>query len=726
MCDLLFFVLAILSIYSYIWGTNTPVMKNISLLMVCLVGTLPLLSQTDTLRTPPPEVDDPAIFEEILEDIPSEQAADWEAMLHSLQDIRRKPLNINKADEQDLLELRLLNDAQVMALLQHRQMAGHFISILELQTVRGFDLDLIRRLLPYITVGGALDDYQVRIRDMLRWAGHELYLRWNTILEQEKGYQPSANPSASGYLGNGHQYYLRYRYAYGNKLSIGLTAEKDRGEEFFTGTNPQGFDFYSAHLALRNYTSRIKAIILGDFTVAMGQGLILMSGLRFGKSISSIGSKRSGLNLRPYTSASEAGFMRGAAAAIALSRQLNLTTFISLLRQDGTITNTDTLDQQGLGGGFESIGSIQISGLHRTPQEVANRGTIWRQSAGASVKWSLRQHHLAVNTLYSRTDKPLPLPERPESQFNFTGHTQVNASFDYGLRFRNTNFFGETALSGNMALAHVHGLILNLDKNSELTLLYRHYDRDFHSFAGAAIHEGSGIHNEAGLYLGLEFRPTSRWKINAYADTWRHPWLKFGADAPSHGTEYRARFTYSIRRSLTVYMEIRQKNREANFRNNTSPIDYLSDTQQRHLRLHLAKTVSKALEFRTRLDLGDYDDGSDMPRLQGVSLYQDIIYKPLGKPLSFTARFALYDTDGFAVRFYQYENNMLFVASNQAYYHRGTRFYINLRYRPYKPLTLELRIAQTYWANQRSMGSGLEKLEGPVRTQAAMQLRYQF
>ncbi|HRF40413.1 MAG TPA: hypothetical protein PK198_16595, partial [Saprospiraceae bacterium] len=61
-----------------------------------------------------------------------------------------------------------------------------------------------------------------------------------------------------------------------------------------------------------------------------------------------------------------------------------------------------------------------------------------------------------------------------------------------------------------------------------------------------------------------------------------------------------------------------------------------------------------------------------------------------------------------------------------AYYNRGTRFYFNLRYKPTRALTVEARIAQTYWANQKTFGSGLEEIAGPARTQLTLQTKVQF
>ncbi len=57
--------------------------------------------------------------------------------------------------------------------------------------------------------------------------------------------------------------------------------EKDAGEEFFTGSNKQGFDYYSGHFYLKNISQNVHSVALGDFQVYFGQGLTIWGG--FGK-----------------------------------------------------------------------------------------------------------------------------------------------------------------------------------------------------------------------------------------------------------------------------------------------------------------------------------------------------------------------------------------------------------------------------------------------------------
>lgn len=699
-------------------------MRRLLAILLFLSCALALSAQKDTLP-PAPAEGNTDLLEDLLQNTDADAVGDFNTLFESLGDYLRKPLNINKADEADLRDLLLLNDVQIAGLLRHRAIAGDLISVYELQAVPGFTPELIRALMPYITVGGDLDDYQVSIKEMLRDGSNELYLRWARVLEQQKGFTTAADTADSRYLGDPNQYYLRFRHSYGTKLSIGLTAEKDRGEQFFAGANRYGFDFYSAHIALRNYNRTIKAVVLGDYAVSFGQGLIMLTGFNYGKTIQSVGLKRGGRALRPYTSVNEAVFQRGAAAQLALPGQLELTAFASRTQRSANILEADTTDVEGFDPEIREITSINLSGLHRTPSEIADKNALTQFTTGASLKWKPGSNHLAFNAVYTSLDKTIAPRTQPYARYYFSGNSLVNASMDYGLILRNFHFFGENAISDNGAIAALNGLILGLDRYAEVAVLHRYYARDFQTLTGDAFGESGGVRNEHGLYFGLEMRPMRGWKINAYFDTWQHPWLKFNADGPSRGHEYRLRITHIIKRKLTAYAEFRRENKDLNFRNNATAIDYLTGTQLTQARFFVGHQVNKMLELRTRLDLGRFDDGSGTVS-NGLALYQDVLFRPLGFPLSFTTRFALFDTDGYAVRFYAFENNLLYNFSIPAYYNRGTRFYFNLRYKPTRALTVEARIAQTYWANQKTFGSGLEEIAGPARTQLTLQTKVQF
>ncbi|MCB0568985.1 MAG: helix-hairpin-helix domain-containing protein [Phaeodactylibacter sp.] len=691
------------------------------LLAVIMIIPFAAAGQIDSLLQPPEATQQ--LIEDFLQNTDSEGEFDYNTIFENLEYYLERPLNLNEASQEELESLGLLSDIQVLGLLNYRQVAGDLISIYELQAIPSFDLLTIRRILPYVSVGGGIDDYQLPIGQMLREGRNELYLRWSRYLEEQKGYSPlEEGQSGSRYLGSPNQFYLRYKHSFSNKLSYGFTAEKDRGEEFFTGSNRQGFDFYSAHIFLKDYNRTIRALAIGDYAVSFGQGLILYSGFGAGKSSFVMNIKRTGQALRPYSSVNEINFQRGAAATLAFGQHLELTALASYRKRDASILEPDTT---GLDQDIRQISSLDLDGLHRTPTEIAGENTIGQTTFGARLRWKGRRGHIAFNALHEQIDADLVPRPQPYNLFYFNGNRLFNASVDYSVVYQNYNFFGETAVSDNGAVATLNGLLMGLDRSVDLAVLVRHFPRDYQALNPNPFAETSGARNETGVYLGLEVRPHAHWKLSTYFDAWQHPWLRFNTDAPSRGYEYRARLTYYLKRNLEAYVEVRDEVKEQNIDKAEGKNNFTLPNRIFQTRLHLSKKVSKALELRSRIDFG-FSDNDINATQRGFVIYQDVLFKPIGFPLSFTTRLALFDTDGFQARYYSYENALLYAFSIPAYYNKGTRFYFNLRYRGIRNLTIEARFAQTYWRNQNSFGSGTEEINGPARTEVGAQVKYVF
>lgn len=208
--------------------------------------------------------------------------------LQDLEQFRKNPLNLNTADAEELKELRIVTDLQIANLISYRNLFGKLIDIYELQAVPSWDLNTIRKLLPFITVGipvSLAEEAGKRFRD----GDHSLLLRVTQVLEKSDGFDKST--SGTKYLGSPQRIFFRYRYTYKNLLQFGLVGDKDAGEQFLQGAQRKGFDFYSFHLFARKI-GIIQSLALGDFSVNMGQGLIQWQGLAFKKSVDVMGVKR--------------------------------------------------------------------------------------------------------------------------------------------------------------------------------------------------------------------------------------------------------------------------------------------------------------------------------------------------------------------------------------------------------------------------------------------------
>ncbi len=687
---------------------------SIFLLFFCF-ATVQLTAQTDSLGLSAPTED---LLEGYSQGQDEDGSFDYNDLFDRLAHLRRRPLDLNQATANDLADFPFLTDLQRNALPEYRKRYGNLVSIFELQAVPGYDVATIKQLLPFVSVTepGLLDQGAPAISNNR----HQVLLRWSRQLEEKMGYLMPNDTTPSPYAGSPDQLYFRYRFTKGDRISAGITAEKDAGEAFFTGSNKKGFDFYSAHLYVKNPIRRVKSLALGDYSVTMGQGLLIYQGFAPRKSALTTLVSRSGRQLRPFTSVSEFDFFRGAAAIFDLGKKLELLAFASTRQRDANLDNDEETDDPDA---FFAT-SLQTSGLHRTASELADRGAIRQNSAGATLKYRGRRLQVGANALYEHLDKPLQRRQSLYNQFYFSGQTLLNLSLDYGFTLRNVFFFGETARSRNGAIATVNGLVAALDRRVDVAIVLRNFDRDYQSLGAKPFAETSGGFNEKGAYFGLQAQPTKRWRINAYFDQWRHDWLRFGVDAPSNGNEWLGRVTFTQKRKLEAYAQLRSEKKEENYSGEPTQVDRLTLRHQLQGRLHLGLKLGPAVEWRSRLDLGSSE--SSGTTLKGMAMFQELIIRPLNSNFTASTRFAVFSTGGYDVRFYAFERDVLNDFSIPAYYDRGSRFYANLGYRLSRQLRLELRYATTYSPNVEQVGTGNEATVGNRRSEVKVQLRGEF
>ena len=698
-------------------------------------------AQKDTL--PPGIGEDDELQRQIIEDVlaNSEDETDeftFNGAFDLLDAYRRRPLNLNKATYEELAETFLLSAVQIGQLLEYRDRMGGLFSVYELQVIPGMDLESVRRLVPFIRVGGDLDDIKIPITRMITEGDRELYVRWQRRLEKARGYQLGPEDGTNYYLGSPDRLYTRFRQRYSNKMSFGITAEKDPGEAFFAENNKKrGFDFYSAHFYLRGVNRTVKAVAIGDFSASFGQGLILYTGFGFGKTSQATNVARGGETLRPYTSVNEISFMRGAGTTLALGDKLELTLFGSRKgingNRIGTVLTIDTVEQEIL---LQNVSSLNLSGFNRTPSEVIDRNVLNQYNYGGSLRYrASRRLKVGLNVLGTYFDNEVLRTPQPYNRFFFSGDRLLNASVDYRYRYKNFTFFGEVAGSRNgsegqsqkIGVSQIHGLMLGLDRFVDVSMVYRNYGIDYQALNARPFGETTGARNEKGVYFGLEVRPAKAWRINAYYDIFRFPYLRFNVDQPSQGHEYRLRLTYWQKRKLDTYLEVRSETKgfgtdgdEREFSN----LDPVIPRTRFQARLHFGYKINAFLEWRSRLDAGFTEDALN-GRKNGVMVYQDLHYRPRG-PLSFSARMAFFNTDDYDVRFYQYENGLLYNARVVPYFNRGTRTFFLVRYKGIRGLTLEGRIAQTFFTDGTEVGTGLEATGGPRRTEFGTQAIWRF
>jgi len=680
-------------------------------------------------------------IESYIENIGEEVDFDYNTIYETLNTYLNKPLNLNRAEDYELESLNLLSATQINSLATYKAKNGELLSIYELQAVPNFDLPTIYRIKSFVTVNRSLDDLNETFANILVKSKKDLFLRWSRNIEVPQGFRIREDKGTAPFEGDLNRYYLRFAQTYENRISFGITLEKDPGESFFGKSNKQGFDFMSGHFMYKKVNKIIHKIVIGDMRAQFGQGLILNTSFAPGKSVFVNAIRRSGATLNRFTSVNEQNYLRGLGLTFNLGKNIKWSTFISSRQRDGNTISVDTLDREDLQ--IQNLTSLQLSGLHRTEREIESENTLDHLAVGSRIKYKATKGSIAFNVLYNKFSQGIGKSDRPYNRFAFNGNQLINASLDYTYLYKNLVFFGETAWSDNNQFASVNGLIVPINTKVAFSIHQRYIPRAFHSLFGQTFSETTGATNENGLYLGLTIQPTREWRFAAYADTWRHPWLRYRADAPSVGSEYYVRLTYYKRRDMEAYIHWKYEQKQQSYRLDYTKLDELLFNKKSNFRFQLNKKLTKRLELRSRLEWSIFDvetstnsdrlifyngefRSQDEVKSTGFVAYQDIIYKPVNIPFSLTTRFALFDVGAYDARIYAFENDVSYQFSVPAYYNKGSRFYAVLKYRAKRHLTLEARFAQTYWANQEEFGSGNSRINGQTRSDIKVQARWRF
>ncbi len=667
-------------------------------------------------------------IEQLIEEIAasSDEELDYTTLFDDLNAFAQNPLNLNIATREELEKFQFLNDFQIEGILNYQKRAGEMQTIYELQYVSGFSREDIKRILPFVTVVPVNETQLPNFKKAFKYGSNTVFLRTQFITQEQAGYTPidpfelETSPN-SRFLGNRMKYYARYKFQYKNSISYGMTAEKDAGEEFFKGTQKRGFDFYSAHLKINNLW-KFKTIVVGDFQAGFGQGLVLWSGLSSGKSsyVLNISKKYSGL--KKYSSVDENKFMRGTGTTVRLGN-FDITGFISQKKIDGNITLSDTSNQEA----FDEtiVSSFQITGMHRTPGEIADRKTIRETIYGGNINYNFKRLKIGGTYVKTTFDAVLQKELKPYSIYAFQGKENEAYSVDYKAYLMNFNFFGEEAMSQNGAYALLNGVSVNLASQISLVALHRYYSPDYQSIYAVGFGESGTTANERGTYIGAEIHPYQRITVSTYYDAYQFPWLRSNANAPSGGNDFFVQTDFTARYNLFVSLRFKQETKPENTSFDIAGIKPLMLVTKKQIRFHINYGLSKNLTLKNRVELAFYKK-QDENAQTGYLVYQDISYHPTKLPLVLDFRYELFDAP-YDARIYAYETDILYGYSIPGFSGRGMRTYLTLKYTIIDNyIDLWLRYALYHYTDKSTISSGITEINGPNSSEIKIQLRISF
>lgn len=656
------------------------------------------------------------IFEQVSEN--SDTEIDFTSFYEDMMNFSENPINLNNTNKEELEKLYFLSDIQIDNILHYLYRYAPLQTIYEMQLIDGLDMTDIRMLLPFVSLGEAQAKKQsLKIRDVFKYGKNEVYFRLDRGLETKEGYrfvpeedEQAVEQNARKYVGESLYNHIKYRFRYRDRIAFGVTAEKDAGEQFW-GTQNKGYDFYSAHFELKNF-GKLKTLVAGDYRANFAQGLVMRTDFSMGKSSYVLQVNPRSTGLKKFTGTDEYNYFRGAGATFSLGN-VDVSAFYSNKMIDG-----DTVNGQ--------FTSIKMDGLHRTLSDLERKKNINQQVVGANATYTYKWLQIGATTVYTSLDNSLEPKAANYNRFYFRGKEQLMSSMNYRLRAGKLNLFGETAVSDKPGgWATTNGINFSPISRVGLVALYRYFSKEYDPLFGVTFSETSRVNNETGLYVGAEVRPIKFWKVAAYIDSYRFPWMKFGIDAPSIGKDYLVQVDYAPKRNVNMYWRFKYEEKMSNYSDTPTVMPVVLPQPKWYVRYLLNYSFGR-FRFRNQLDVNGFYDGVNAPTY-GYSALQDVSYDFQKIPLRIDVRFHIFDAQNYENRLYTYEKDVLYAFSVPMNYGLGSRYYVNLRYELSENLSFWFKLAQTVYADDRvTISSSNEEIQGNRKTDFRFLMRLKF
>lgn len=626
----------------------------------------------------------------------SEEELDFSDIIEEYWTICENKININNPDDlNQLIELHLVNIFIIEKINEYRKNFGNFMMFDELQFVEEIDEMTLNILQPLICFEKPQKKEKLRVKDLWKHGRHQ------TIYQIERCFNEKAGYKDKEYLGSPSKMLLRYGFTSQNKLEFGIAMEKDAGEKNM-------LDFVSFHFLLHDLKF-VKTLAVGDYQLAFGQGVTMGSGLAFNGNGGSL--LRKSKKIRASKSANETRYLRGVATTLNY-KNLDLTVFYSNKKVDANVSVADSLGEPLV------VTALQQTGLHRTDNELIDRHLITQQLFGGNL--SYRNSHFQIGYTIHKTLLSCELNPDPRfyNTFYFRGKSLVNQGVDFYYVLHKFAFYGEAAISDNMSTAALIGTSVQPAGYIDFTVLYRYYDKKYQNFYSNAFAAGSGTRNEKGLYLSTALTFAPKWRLTATADFPQSDWIKTSAYAPSRSQNYNLQIEHQINNKALFFIQLRYNDKEKNGPGENTYMRYLIHERKMSLRFHVTYPVGNNFILKNRVEFSKNLDKSK----NGTSylIYQDVLYNPENQSFSFAFRYALFDSPNGAV--YAYENDILNSFAIGSFYHKGMRIYLLGKVKLRWGVAINAKIGCTFYTDVNEIGSGLELIEGNLKTDGKLQL----
>jgi hypothetical protein len=584
------------------------------------------------------------------------------ALLEGLSELKEYPVLINSGDKKEISRLFFLTEFQVMVLADHIRQNGSVVTLYELALLPAFDRSTVMLMAPYISLEPSGE------------AGGKGYGRTTVTLTASSRFSGEENET------EGVRSLLKVRHER-ERISFGLTAENDPRERF-TFRDAPGSDFLSGYIDFRG-DKIIERLIIGDYALRFGEGVVLNSSRWMGSWLSSPSFMSGRSSAVPYSSSEENDFFRGISVAMGdinsgalLFASSHMIDARMLFDEDSTAT---------------AVSNLVRGGLHVTESQLAACNTLAETVAGLRLTAGADRIRGGVTAMSTWFSLPfLPDRSKPENIHAFEGDRLMNLEADFRAGTGPVLLFAEAGMSLPGSWAATAGLRAKPSGRVTFNLLGRHFSPDYYAFHSGAYKAGSGSGNETGIAASLHLEAARHLFVTAAADHYRMPGPRYRSSLPSYGSRTEIKAEYLPRDELTMRLSYSSSSREYDIASETGTAR--SENHTRHqVGFVLNCTPATGLRLTIRASASAVSPSGE----KGYLLSQDLSYSFNSLPLRLWFRYLLCSTGGWDSRLYAWENDLLSSFSVPALYGEATRSFIMISWKPSEKTEARLKYAFT-------------------------------
>jgi len=656
-------------------------------------------------------------------------------ILEERTDRLNAPLDLNRATEELLVESRLFTPFQIHILLDYREKYGTIYSIYELVSLPGFSLPYLKEISGYVNTtpshyeparSGSYGTPQTRSGNnsikaggsgsihtpSLRSAPRNIFLvNLGRLFPKSTGYiaEPGRGNDPA-YASTPFRFNFRIRSRLKQNLAFGMAYDKDPGEKFFHGMDPE---FVSGYIHYRA-PGTLRQLMLGTYRLNHGIGLV--NGTGFLPSISDFRLNRLSLSeLKPYASLNENRFHNGIAARIKF-RQTGFLLWSSYRKLDLSLyhspehfTRIDWVDFQRKGG------------LHRIPVELEGRSLAFHHHSGIQL---VQQHrNLTIGAMAGM--ETTGLTEKGKDSLQAAIHPSWYSSFSLHWLWIHpfAEIFGELAIRDLNSVALLAGLRIHFSDFLQGLLLLHHYGASFRGILPSSYASGSRICNEEGVSVNLIAEPARRFRASFSCGLFLYPSPRYLTRVPSKGFRSRCILQNTGKSAFQWKCQLDNKIWQRTPSEGKTGSPPLVTYVRNRISFQLGYSPVAALQWKPRIIVSLLSSGGKAHA--GYATYQQIRIRAIPE-LTCTLRFLVFHVTDWDNRVYIHEPGLYYSYNFPAFYGKGQKVCSVISLKAGKRLTVAGLISVLSYTDRDQIGSGNDLISGNRKWETGIQLRLNF